>query len=167
MHPDVSEWSARLTALAAFESPAAGWQAVLAAREARDARASLGWPVAAAAAVLAVTVGLGFWLHSAQRALEAGVAPALPVAVVAADARIENERLERLLEMLPERHAMRGSTAFTIAELEDRLAFLDDRLSRVTLEPNPPERAERLWRERVKVMNSLVQVRYADAAGNL
>jgi hypothetical protein len=61
---------------------------------------------------------------------------------------------------------MRGSTAFTVAELEDRIALLDDRLSRVTLEPNAPERAERLWQERVEVMHSLVQVRYADAIGN-
>ena len=50
-------------------------------------------------------------------------------------------------------------------ELEDRLAMLDDRLTRVTLEPNAPERSERLWRERAEVMNSLVQVRYADAIG--
>jgi hypothetical protein len=60
---------------------------------------------------------------------------------------------------------MRGSTAYTVAELEDRLAFLDDRLSRVNLEPNAPERVEALWRERVGVMTSLVQVRYADAIG--
>jgi hypothetical protein len=59
---------------------------------------------------------------------------------------------------------MRGSTAFTLAEIEDRLAFVDDRLSRVMLEPNAPERSEQLWRERVGLMNSLVQVRYADTA---
>jgi hypothetical protein len=61
---------------------------------------------------------------------------------------------------------MRGSTAFTVAELEDRLVLLDDRLSRVALEPNAPERSEQLWRERVDVMQSLVQVRYADAVGS-
>jgi hypothetical protein len=44
--------------------------------------------------------------------------------------------------------------------------LLDDRLSRVALEPNAPERSERLWRERVDVMQSLVQVRYADAVGS-
>jgi hypothetical protein len=79
--------------------------------------------------------------------------------------RAENERLERILEAPPASHAMRGSTAFTVAELEDRLALVDDRLSRVALEPNAPERAEELWRVRVGVMNSLVQVRYADAVG--
>ena len=79
--------------------------------------------------------------------------------------RAENDRLEWVLATLPERHAMRGSTAYTVAELEDRLALLDDRLSRVALEPNAPERAESLWRQRVDVMHSLVRVRYADAIG--
>jgi hypothetical protein len=80
--------------------------------------------------------------------------------------RAQNERLELMLARLPERRAMGGRTAFTVAELEDRLAILDDRLSRAALEPNPPERIEDLWRERVDVMHSLVQVRYADVVGS-
>ena len=166
MHPDVSEWSAPFAALADFEPPAAGWKAVIAARDHRDARVSLRWPSILAAAVLAATAGLGWWLQSAQRALATASVPAsTAVAPIAAGVRAENERLEWLLATLPERRAMRGSTAFTVAELEDRLAFLDDRLSRVALEPNAPEHAEQLWRERVELMHSLVQVRYADAVG--
>jgi hypothetical protein len=80
---------------------------------------------------------------------------------------MENTRLEMLLAALPEQRAMRGSTAFTVAQIEDRLALVDDRLSRIALEPNAPEHAERLWRERVELMNSLVQVRYADVASPL
>jgi hypothetical protein len=166
MHPDMNDWSKRLAALAEFEPPAAGWQSVVAARDEREARQNSRWPTMIAAAVLASALGLGWWLQSAQRALitasdaaEQGDVP------VVAESRAENDRLEWLLATLPERHAMRGSTAFTVAELEDRLAFLDDRLSRVTLEPNAPERAERLWQERVDVMHSLVRVRYADAVG--
>ena len=166
MHPDMSEWSARLAALAEFEPPAAGWQSVMTAREAREARLDRRWPVALAAAVLVVTAGLAGWLQSAQRALTgepgADQRASLPVA---AEMRAQNERLESILATLPERHAMRGSTAFTVAEIEDRLALLDDRLSLVALEPNAPERAEQLWRERVELMHSLVQVRYADAVG--
>lgn len=162
MYADLKDWGARLSALAQFEAPAGGWQAVLAAREAREARLDRRWPLALAAAVLVATAGLAVWLQSAQRALVAGAAPP---AVVAAGARAENARLERILAQLPERRSMRGSTAFTVAELEDRLALLDDRLSRVALEPNAPERSERLWRERVNVLYSLVQVRYADAVG--
>jgi hypothetical protein len=121
--------------------------------------------VPVAAAVLVLAAGLGWWLHATQRDLvQATAAEALPAPATEA-VRAENARLEQLLATLPERRIMRGSTAFTVAELEDRLAMLDDRLTRVTLEPNAPERSERLWRQRAEVMNSLVQVRYADAIG--
>lgn len=167
MHPDVSEWGGRFATLADFEPPASGWRAVIDAREAREARIDRRLPLALAAAVLVATAGLAWWLNSAQRSLTGDADAAMQVRTsIAAEVRAENERLESILAALPEQHAMRGSTAFTVAELEDRLASLDDRLSVVTLEPNAPERADRLWRERVEVMHSLVQVRYADAAGN-
>jgi hypothetical protein len=169
MRTDVSEWSGRLSALPDFAPPGAGWKGVVAARASREARIDFRIPAALAAVVLVATAGLAFWLQSAQRVLSDGPAAvdaALAArAAVAADMRAENERLEWILASLPESRAMRGSTAFTVAELEDRLALVDDRLSRVVLEPNAPERAERLWRERVDVMHSLVQVRYADAVG--
>jgi len=165
MHAELSELGQRLDALGAFDAPATGWQAVLAAREAREARLDRRWPIAVAAFVLAATAGLAFWLQSAQHALSADASIAEPVAV-AADMRAENGRLELILARLPERQAMRGSTAFTVAELEDRLALLDDRLSRIALEPNAPERSEQLWRERVGVLHTLVQVRYADVVGS-
>jgi hypothetical protein len=166
MHPDLSDWSGRLSSLADFTPPAAGWSGVVAARAGREARLDFGLPVAIAAVVLATAVGLAWWLLSARNSMSGGPATfASAEAAVAAEVRAENERLERILAALPERHAMRGSTAYTVAELEDRLALVDDRLSRVALEPNAPERAEALWRVRVGVMNSLVQVRYADAVG--
>jgi hypothetical protein len=166
MHPELNEWGARLGALPGFEAPAAGWRGVLAARGGRESRRDALRPMALAAVVLAITAGLLFWLQAAQRDLTADALPAAAALdVVAAAARAENERLESLLAALPERNAMRGSTAFTVVELEDRLALLDDRLSRTALEPNAPERAEALWRERVGIMHTLVQVRYADTIG--
>jgi len=165
MHAELNEWSGRLSALADFEAPAGGWAAVQAARRQRETRASRAVPLAAAAAVAAVAAGLGWWLTDTQRGLALAESQEAPVALASAAVRAENARLEELLATLPERQVMRGRTAFTVAELEDRLAMLDDHLSRVTLEPNAPERAERLWRQRVDVMNSLVQVRYADAIG--
>jgi hypothetical protein len=165
MHAELNEWGDRLAALSAFDAPAGGWRAVVAARETREARLDRRWPVAIAAVLLTVTAGLAVWLQSAQRALSEDAGAAAP-ATVASDIRAQNERLEIILAQLPERQAMRGSTAFTVAELEDRLALLDDRLSRVALEPNAPERSEQLWRERVGVLHSLVQVRYADVVGS-
>jgi hypothetical protein len=165
MHAELNEWGDRLAALSAFDAPAGGWRAVVAARETREARLDRRWPVAIAAILLTVTAGLAVWVQSAQRALSEDAGAAAP-ATVASDIRAQNERLEIILAQLPERQAMRGSTAFTVAELEDRLALLDDRLSRVALEPNAPERSEQLWRERVGVLHSLVQVRYADVVGS-
>jgi hypothetical protein len=165
MHTELNDWCRRLSALSGFDSPAAGWAGVAAARRRRQTRASVRWPAPVAAAVRALAAGLGGWLHATQRELAQATAPeALPAPATEA-VRAENARLEQLLATLPERRVMRVSTAFTVAELEDRLAILDDRLTRVTLEPNAPERSERLWRQRAEVMNSLVQVRYADAIG--
>lgn len=57
---------------------------------------------------------------------------------------------------------MRASTASTIATLEDRITLIDQQLSfpqrRLT-----EEEEKALWRERVQLMNSLVQLRYAQA----
>lgn len=168
MHTGLSEWSARLAALPEFEPPQDGWEAIQAARKQREAGESRRWPIAIAAAVLVAVAGLAWQLQSTQRDLASGQLQAADPAVIAGDAvRAENARLETLLAALPEVHVMRGSTAFTVSQLEDRLAFVDDRLSRITLEPNAPEHAERLWRERVELMNSLVQVRYAGVASPL
>ncbi|MGH8252335.1 MAG: hypothetical protein ACREVI_16860 [Steroidobacteraceae bacterium] len=167
MQPRMNHWAWRLSAFAAFDPPAGGWAAVTEARRRRDSRQVLRWPAALAAVVLSAAAGLGWWLQSAQNEIAAVAELPAPRDVLLPSERVraENARLEWLLATLPERHAMRGSTAFTVAELEDRLAQLDDRLSVVVLEPNAPERAERLWQERVNLMHSLVQVRYADAVG--
>jgi hypothetical protein len=162
----MNDLSALLSALPEFEPPVDGWQAIIAARRRREAGQSRRWPIALAAAVLAAVAVLAWQLQSMQRV---PVATDPPAAVVFADdsVRAQNARLEAMLAALPEARVMRGSTAFTVSQLEDRLAFVDDRLSRITLEPNAPEHAERLWRERVELMNSLVQVRYADVASPL
>ncbi len=168
MHPGLSEWGARLAALPEFEPPRNGWEAIMAARQRDQGPRSRHWPVAIAAVALAAVTGLAWQLQSAERALAVRDSSAFGAIHNAGDTmRAENDRLEMLLASLPEMHSMRGSTAFTLSQLEDRLAFVDDRLSRIALEPNPPELAERLWRERVELMNSLVQVRYADFASPL
>ena len=168
MHTDMNDWSAPLSALPGFEPPVAGWEAVISARRRREAGQSRLWPFALAAAVLAAVAGLAWQLQSTQRELIAADPASTGSAEFADDSvRAQNAKLEALLASLPETRVMRGSTAFTVSQLEDRLAFVDDRLSRITLEPNAPERAERLWRERVELMNSLVQVRYADVASPL
>jgi len=168
MHARLSEWSARLAALPDFEPPADAWQAIQAARRLRGSTASLRWPSALAATLLAAAAGLPFLLPPAPREPVSVIGPTFdPASPATAAIQAQNAWLESLLAALPERRAMRGSTAFTVSQLEDRLALVDDRLSRIAMEPNAPEFSERLWRQRVELMNSLVQVRYADAASPL
>jgi hypothetical protein len=52
----------------------------------------------------------------------------------------------------------RASTALTIAELQDRIFEIDTLLSDQRL---APDRERELWQQRVRLMDSLMQVRYA------
>lgn len=71
--------------------------------------------------------------------------------------------LERALRAAPETpRVIRASTANTIATLEDRVAMIDQQLS-FPERPLTDEEATALWRERVQLMDSLVQLRYAQS----
>jgi hypothetical protein len=76
----------------------------------------------------------------------------------------ESQRLESLLATLPrEPRLTRAQTALTVADLEDRIQWVDYRLGLVSEAGLAEEPAARLWRERVDLLNSLVAVRYAEA----
>lgn len=75
---------------------------------------------------------------------------------------VQSQQLERDLRALPgQPRVMQATTAATITELEDRIAAIDYRLN----EPVPlsPDEAEIYWRERVRLMDTLVRLRYAQA----
>lgn len=72
--------------------------------------------------------------------------------------------LEGLLVALPaQRTVMSAGTASTIASLEDQVAAIDARLVLASVARGPDEFRTELWRERVDVMNALLQVRYAQS----
>lgn len=76
----------------------------------------------------------------------------------------ESQRLESLLAALPtEPRLTRAHTALTVADLEDRIQWVDYRLGLASEAGLAAEPAHKLWRERVDLMNSLVAVRYAEA----
>ena len=78
----------------------------------------------------------------------------------------ESARLERLLAELPAPpRVMVGSTAGTIAGLEDRIALVDAQLSYAAARDLEPSYREALWGERVELMNALVYVRFAQTQG--
>jgi hypothetical protein len=76
---------------------------------------------------------------------------------------VESRQIERDLRALPARPSMmQASTAATIAEIEDRIAEIDYWLSHPQVRANPAQ-TEIYWRERVRLMNSLLSLRRAQA----
>lgn len=76
----------------------------------------------------------------------------------------ESRRLQEFLDTLPSRpRIVRASTSMTVADLEDRIEWVDYRLTNRNVDGLDAQQSERLWRERVELLNSLVAVRYAEA----
>lgn len=86
------------------------------------------------------------------------------VAVTALQAlMVQSRQLESDLRALPEEpRVMRASTVATIADLENAVAAIDFQLNDAGVQMTPEE-TELFWRERVRLMKSLVQLRYAQA----
>jgi hypothetical protein len=76
-----------------------------------------------------------------------------------------SQELEAVLQTFPPRPTVeRANTSATIDDLQTRIQMLDQQLSAVPRDDR--DRAQRLWSARVELMNSLVYVRYAEAARN-
>ena len=88
----------------------------------------------------------------------------MPVArtVTVADLQQRSRRLEVLrAAMPPRRQVVRASTARTIVDLEDRIALVDMRLNSAAVLRLSEAQQQALWRERVNLMQSLLQLEYA------
>jgi hypothetical protein len=76
---------------------------------------------------------------------------------------VESRQLETDLRSLPdEPSVMRAGTIATISELENRIAAIDYQLNDPAVQMTREDR-ELFWRERVRLMKSLLQLRYAQA----
>ncbi len=76
---------------------------------------------------------------------------------------VQSQQLESDLRALPEEPSvMRASTVATLSDIEDAIAAIDFQLNESGVQMTPEER-ELFWRERVRLMKSLVQLRYAQA----
>jgi hypothetical protein len=99
-------------------------------------------------------------LETTPAATVAGVAPAVERSVPALQLR--SRRLETLRAALPRRQGVeRAATAMTIAELEDRIALVDLKLNNADTLGLTIAQERILWKERVNLMQSLIQVEYA------
>ena len=75
----------------------------------------------------------------------------------------ESRELETSLRSLPDAPTVqRASTMASIADLEDRIAAIDYQLNDPSVDMSDEDR-ELFWRERVRLMKSLLQLRYAQA----
>lgn len=88
----------------------------------------------------------------------------IPLDITALQAlMVQSQQLESDLRSLPdEPKVMRASTVATIADIENAVAAIDYQLNDSAVQMTADER-ELFWRERVRLMKSLVQLRYAQA----
>ncbi|MCH7822764.1 MAG: hypothetical protein IIA07_12165 [Proteobacteria bacterium] len=76
---------------------------------------------------------------------------------------VQSQQLESDLRALPEEpRVLRASMIATISDIEDRIAAIDYQLNDPSFEMKPEEK-EIFWRERVRLMKSLLRLRYAQA----
>ena len=76
---------------------------------------------------------------------------------------VQSQQLEHDLRAVPyQPRLMRASTAATISSLEDRIAAIDYQLNYPAIRMSPAQ-TQLFWRERVRLMDSLVKLRYAQA----
>jgi hypothetical protein len=125
-------------------------------------------PLAAAASVAALAV------FAAMRWVEPGTpAPQSAATVASAASLVSDEQLavlqarsqalEAMLAAMPARPAVeRAATSVPIESLEAQVQWLDHQLTVADADGRVPQ-AQQLWRDRVEVMNSLVQLRYVEA----
>jgi hypothetical protein len=76
---------------------------------------------------------------------------------------VRSQQLESDLRAMPDQPQLaRAGTVATINDIEDRIAAIDYILNDSRNQLTPGE-SETYWRERVRLMNSLLQLRYAQA----
>jgi hypothetical protein len=119
----------------------------------------------AAAAVLAAVIVPGLWPQSSDiTTVPTNAVTTSPVQLNMLQTLMnESRQLESSLRALPNAPAVqRASTMATIADLEDRIASIDYQLNDPSVDMSDEDR-ELFWRERVRLMKSLLQLRYAQA----
>lgn len=118
---------------------------------------------ALAAAIVLVAVAIAAWVRLAPPGTPTlAEMPVIPEFVTPPVA-VDSDAAERWLASLPsEPPVVRVGTRAAVAGLEDRLAQLDDLLSAARVEGTQPAKLAALEQQRARLVNSLVQVRFAE-----
>jgi len=131
----------------------------------RESRTGWMFLSAAAAAACALVVLVALWSAHGPMAGSSAVVASEKDSIGQLVTR--SQQLEAVLRTLPQRPVVeRAATSATIDELQSRIQMLDLQLSNVTKNDADREQAQRLWTTRVALLDSLVYVRYAEAARN-
>lgn len=164
----------QLRALPPADSRTDGWADVrrrIAARNTRAARRATALHFAAAASIALVAVMATWRVYDVTRERPAAVAGELTPLTAeqalaldrVAQLRSQSQALDELLAVMGERPVVeRAGTSVPIDTLESQVQWIDHQISVGDGEIEPGS-AERLWRQRVEAMNSLVQLRYVEA----
>ena len=150
-----------LRQLPSFEPPEHAWPLIRERLERLPRRRrGVPWVFAPAAVAAGLVVALtSLWLMHLHRG-HAGPGDDTIQSLVS-----RSQRLEAVLNTLPPRPTVeRAATSAAIDDLQTRIQILDQQLSAATNDDR--YRTQRLWSARVELMNSLVYVRYAEAARN-
>ncbi len=142
---------AALKALPSINPPRDRWSAVrgqIMVARAQARRRFGGWLAAAAAASVALAIGIGGLVTPAAQEPDA-------LAALVSEAQMWEEALRN---MRPETRVLNGRTLGAVAALEDRLELLDVLFEEARLRRLPRDRVVILWRERVDLMDALVNV---------
>jgi hypothetical protein len=163
-----------LRQLPGFEPPARAWNGIRERMERQPSRRPSRAPAFALAASVLVAVLVLPMIHRSQELppgdFSSAVNPANAIPEAASESvgslMQRSQRLDAVLQVLPRRPQVeRAGTSATIDELQSRIQMLDVQLSAASGEQRHDD-AQRLWNARVELMNSLVHVRYAEAAAN-
>ncbi|MGD1146655.1 MAG: hypothetical protein ABR961_01735 [Thermoanaerobaculaceae bacterium] len=129
------------------------WPAVkarAAAERQRRAWIRVAWVAAGLAAVFTLAIGVRGAIEAYAEAKLARQAKTLVA---------ESQRLEHALRASERQgQVMTGRTAGAVVQLEDRIAYVDSRLSRAGGERFPSQEIIGLWQERVRLLDALVSV---------
>jgi len=142
---------AALKALPGVNPPRDRWSAIrdqIVTERTRARRRFGGWLATAAAASVALAVGVGGLVTPAAQEQD-------PLAELVSEAQMLEEALR---SMRPETRVLNGRTLGAVAALEDRLELLDMRFKEARLRRLPRDRMVVLWQERVDLMDVLVNV---------
>lgn len=144
---------ARLRALPAFTPPPGGWNrlsARMAAKRRRLAMVTSGFALAASV-VVAVSVTL---LKPSPVPIESGGFAGAKASPEVTQLIARSQTLEQeLASARPQVAVWTSSRENTVVALEQRVRMIDAQLNYAS-----PDSAERLWRDRVKLMNALVEL---------